>query len=232
MKRSDFLKISALSSVGVFSTIPQVFSRTASPDRHVIRISTDDEEVFGPWLARLVVSSLVSALAAKVVDKWTGSCACNGGACDAGTAKSSAYSNPQGIYGYSHVDRRFLTQYIDDDNMEFTNVSAPFLNNSNAHFMNVEGPFLAGMCWAAEDVSRAYSRQTAQQLFIPRSEISNGGYRFDINSCEPTSFRTDSGSTDIYYAPNRKNDGGVVRVTAKNTSGSAIWARDYEMEFG
>lgn len=229
MKRKDFLKISTLAAAGTLAGLflpVKVFANPA--DTRLIRLHSLEEEAYLLWLARLVVSALVTTLVAKKVESWFGSCQCNGGACSANTPASSAYSNTDGVYAYANNDRRFLTQNIRDSQVSFTNVSVPFLTHDNAQLMNVEGPFLAGMCWAAADVAREEGVSRARQLFIPRYEISNGGYRFDIRPCDPTTFGSDAGKTSIAFAP--KYGGGIVKVTARDNSGRNVWQRNYEME--
>lgn len=229
MQRQKFIKLSALATAGAFTGLFVPANAFANPaDTRFIKLHSLEEEAFILWLARLAVSALVTSLIATKVEDWFGSCQCNGGACSANTPASNAYNNTNGVYGYANNDRRFLTQNIKDSQINFTNVSVPFLTYEKAQIMNVEGPFLAGLCWAAEDVAREQGANRARQLFIPRYEISNGGYRFDINPCDPTKFGSDAGKTSIDYAP--KYSGGIVKVTARDNSGRNVWQRNYEME--
>lgn len=225
MKSKDFLRISSLAAAGTIAGIllPTKILATTT-DTRTFKLNALDEEAYIAWLARLVIGTLV----AKKVESWFGSCQCNGGACSANTPVSNAYNNTDGVYGYTNSDRRFLTQNIRDSRVQFTNVSVPFLTQDNAQLMNDEGPFLAGLCWAAEDVARSKGVTHARQLFIPRYEISNGGYRFDTRPCDPTEFASSSGKTSIHYTPNYS--GGVVKVTARDNAGRNIWQRNYEME--
>ena len=210
-----------------FSLRPQAQPMLLERETRVIPIHELEGEAFIGWLAKLAVRALVTSLVAQKVSEWSGSCSCNGSACSKGTAASSDYYNTDGVYGYDPYDRRFLTQNIRDSKVKFTNVSVPFMTGANAQIMNIEGPFLAGMCLGAEEVSTQYSAQTARKLFIPRSEISNGGYRFDTDPCAPTLYKTAAGSTKIDYAAH--SWGGTVKVTARDNAGTALWSRNYDL---
>jgi hypothetical protein len=155
MERSEFLKISGLTAsglaLGLFNPLTLLGSsnkiQRLYPELKTIQIITIDKTdvMWVGWLGRLVASSLVAALGAKIVDKIS-DCYCNGTSCSVNNAQSSQYNNAKGIYGYDATDRRLVTQEINDSNVQFTNMSAPFLSKYNGKISNVEGPFLAGLC--------------------------------------------------------------------------------------
>lgn len=92
--------------------------------RNSIIVDKSDAMWIG-WLARLVVSSLVTALGAKIIDELTSDCYCNVTVC---YRYEREYRNAVGIYGYSSTLNRFVIQKIDDYSVDFYNMSIPFFN--------------------------------------------------------------------------------------------------------
>lgn len=161
------------------------------------------------WLARLAVSSLVTALGARIVEHYTGNCICDGTTC---YKSPPNYSNAVGLYGTGRYESRFVHQEVNDSNVSFTNISVPFLNAYNSYIGNVEGPFLAGMCWAIDELSKNYYTSNVKKILIPTGNLRNGGYRFDTDSCYSTEYSTQYGKTKITNQP--KYGGGEVIVKA------------------
>jgi hypothetical protein len=237
MTRKEFLKWNGLAAAGLFvgATLPTSLKGAPFSDEmelgntRTINLHDLDEAAYLAWLARLAARVLVTTLVAKKVGRWVDGCYCNGSTCTKSTAPSSAYTVTDGIYEYDSVSRRFVTQQVKDNQVAFNNMSVPFMTNDNGHLMNVEGPFLAGMCFSAEDVAQEYSSKDARRLFVPLTEISNGGHRFDTNPCYPTAYKTVAGSTNIGYEA--KSWGGVAKVTAYDDAKGPVWSRNYKMEF-
>ncbi|MCU0391625.1 MAG: hypothetical protein MUE81_10955 [Thermoflexibacter sp.] len=178
------------------------------------------------WLVSLATKSLIGILAAKIVQKYTSDCICNGTTC---YKSPSNYKNAEGIYGYENGSR-FVKQDIDDSNVGFQNVSVPFLNSQNQYIGNIEGPFLAGMCWATENLNKKYSASQIRKILIPKKDAQNGGYRFDTDACHSTSYKTDYGTTQISYAPTGKKSG-FVRVEAKDENDNLGWEQAYKFDY-
>jgi len=238
MKRNDFLKISGLAATGLIlpplNLLPGANRkriRLHMPDnqRQVMLLDIDrDSELWFGWLVKLVGSSLITALSAKIIDKWTGDCFCNGTSCSANNADTSNYGNIEGIYGYTGTGHRFITQELRDRQVNFTNASVPFLDQGNSKISSLEGPFLAGACWAAEDIAGNYGVEATQSVISPEREISNGGFRFDTNPCYPSKYKTDYGTTEIDYKPNGAGTGGDVIVKVKDALDNLDWKKTYE----
>lgn len=240
MKRTEFIKLSSLSLVGLATglTYPPLSIFVSNddyntpfvldmPDVHEEIVIDKSDALWIGWLARLVVSSLVTSLGAKLVDRALSSSSCNGSTCSSNKVSPSSYVNQQGIYGYDSPDRRFMTQQIKGQNLAFDNVSVPFLSNRNTPITHVEGPFLAGICQATGSLTSRYTVQQVRRLIVPKSEISNGGSRFDVSSCHPTKFKTDYGSTEVRYNP--KDWGGNVQVLVRDEYDNLNWKGNYDL---
>lgn len=227
MKRTEFIKYSGLTTFGVLTGIynPLLSFSPSQAETRFIKIDASDD-TWLLWLGRLVVSSLVTSLSAKVIDNITSDCTCNGSSCAKSTAREDDYYNPNGIYGYDSVKTRFLKQNIRDHNIDFENYSVPFMYMNNIKISVIEGPFLAGLCWAIEDARVGCSTEVVSRSLFPTTEITNGGYRFDVNPCFPTEFKTHSGSTKIDYQGNGKT--GEITVIARDSTGKQYWDRKYE----
>jgi len=237
MKRREFIRKTAMASFFI-STGTQtnlllannpVHEKLIMPELQGKQIFIDnyDEEVWLGWLARLVVSSLVTTLTAKIVEKYTDGCVCDGTTCRKSPAN---YSNAKGIYGYDNGRTRFVRQTVDDRRVSFDNVSVPFLTSSNRQIGNVEGPFLAGMCWAAEELDKTYRKETVRRVLMPTSMKQNGGYRFDTDSCYPTKYKTEYGGTEIRYTP-RSGKNGTVTVKARDKYDNLDWSESYDFNY-
>jgi hypothetical protein len=226
MERKEFIKYSGLASLGILTGMYNPILAFSPPkaETRFIKIDASDENGL-IWLGRLIVSSLVTSMAAKVVDNLTSDCTCNGASCAKNTPQDDAYYNHKGIYGYDYLNTRFVHQNLRDSNVTFENCSVPFLSMNNAKISVIEGPFLAALCWAIDDARVGCSPEVVSRSIFPTAEISNGGYRFDINPCYPTEFKTKSGSTKIEY----KGDGqsGEMTVIAKDSTGKQYWDRQY-----
>jgi hypothetical protein len=239
MKRFEFIKISAgLTLLNVSSSLllpAQLLAEANSVsreklimpevDRESIIISLDSNSWI-PWLATLAARSLITTLAAKVVQRYTSDCICDGTTCK---YSPSNYRNADGIYAYDN-GKRFVKQEVNDQTVGFQNVSVPFLTPYNQHIGNVEGPFLAGMCWAAENISQKSSTTNARKALIPKGGIKNGGYRFDTESCHPTTYKTDYGSTEIAYTPTGSSTG-AVKVTIRDEYDNLDWNKTFDFNY-
>ena len=236
MKRKDFIKLSGLTAFGVSSGIftPTLFARTTKEEKLImpenltkkIILDLDDEMWFG-WLARLVVSSLVMAMGAKIVEKFTDNCVCDETTC---YKSPSDYSNAIGIYGYNSNSNRFVRQTVNDRRVNFDNVSVPFLTKHNSRIGNVEGPFLAGICWAAESLGNSYSAEMVKRVIVPTKMYRNGGYRFDTDACYPTKYESEYGTTEIQYL-NRGYGRGIVTVKARDKYDNLDWNESYDFNY-
>ncbi|MEM1220383.1 MAG: hypothetical protein AAGH79_15785, partial [Bacteroidota bacterium] len=196
------------------------------PEQSHRYIKIEKDGLWVGWLARLVASSLVQALSARIVEKYTDDCICDENSC---WKSPSNYSNANGIYGFNAHGGRFVTQEVNDYNVSFNNVSVPFLNQYNSVLGNVEGPFLAGLCWAADSMREQHESSTVRDVLIPTRMQQNGGYRFDTDACTPTQFRTNYGSTEIAYRPTSSR-GGEVSVVARDKYDNLGWSESYSFD--
>jgi hypothetical protein len=235
MNRLEFIKKSSITFLGLSSGLldptkllagNRLILKMPNERETFITIPNDDEEIWISWLGRLVASSLISAFAAKIVERYTDNCICDGTTC----RKSPAdYSNAVGIYGYDSHNTRLVTQQVTDNRVTFQNVSVPFLNTSNVLMGNVEGPFLAGMCWAANDLQQKYGIKGAKKAFLPIGMTQNGGYRFDTDPCYPTVYKTNHGKTQISYNPSGNT--GNVNVKVLNEYDNLGWEKTYNFNY-
>jgi hypothetical protein len=250
MKRNEFIKFTGLTSVGLVSGLLNPFESSAARDANIPRIHMinnqvrdmtvegDAEYVWG-WLLRTVAGALISSLVGRVVDRYTGqSCYCNGTSCTANNATADAYSNAEGYYGYAGNAQKFLQQHLADPNTSFQNVSVPFFDAYGTRVTNVEGPFLAGLCYAADAVAARHGIAAARRVVLPFSEISNGGYRFNMKPCYglTTHFKTSYGRTKIEYEPYDDGSGyvkaGLVKVNIYDRFDNLDFTDNYAVNAG
>ncbi len=158
------------------------------------------------WLARLVLSSLVSSLVAKVVDNMISEPICVGDKCK---LKNANYSGADGIYGYKNVNSRFYKQDINDSNVQFQNVSVPFVYQREqacgapyTEITKIEGPYLVGLCKMTDHLLTKNSVEAVRSVIVPTRTLYNSGYRFDVRDCNNSSYvsyETNYGRTDLNY---------------------------------
>ena len=238
MKRKEFIRNVGMSIFGT-ATLPLLAAKPLSRlnegnyNTRYIDINTEGNWA---WLAQAATTALVSTLIAKAVE-WCidGQCFCNGGSCNNNTALESAYSHNKCLYRYDDPTCKFLVQNLQDDFMPFGNASVPFLDFDCNRFTNIEGPYLAALSWAIDECIQTHKRPAheVRSCLIPQRELSNGGYRFDIESCSPTIYTTKSGSVRMDYKPNwqgRNFSGGIVQVSARGQDGKEYWQRDYDFK--
>lgn len=240
MKRKDFLKLMGLSAAGAlinpFSDTVRAASDSSKksiltqelimPEEATAKIVIKKDDQWVGWLARLAVSSLVTALGARIVEHYTGDCICDGTTC---YKSPPNYSNAVGLYGTGRYDTRFVRQAVNDYNVEFTNVSVPFLSHSNGYIGNVEGPFLAGLCWAISDLSKQYYTENVKKVLIPIGGLRNGGYRFDTDACHSTEYKTKYGSAKIVNQSGY--NGGEVTVQARDGYNNLDFSKTFDYSY-
>lgn len=231
MERKKFLQLTSMATLGAiaFPKGVQSLLKEAHGNTRYIRIDLNDEFVWN-WLLKLAASTLVTTLIAKAVEYCIdGQCYCNGSACEKNTPPESAYSsNSRELWHYDDVQKKFFIQNIQDSNIQFNNISIPFLDMDCNKLINIEGPYAAGLSWAVEESAQTQTPDTVKRCLIPNSEYSNGGYRFDLNPCKPTIYGTEAGHNVMNYIP--KDKGGIVKVSAKGGDGKEYWYREYDFD--
>lgn len=226
MDRKNFIKITSLTSVGLASGIINPLTT----------FGNKPDPMFLGWLVRLVATSFVSSVVARLTNEWLDDCLCNGSTCQKNTLPETSYHSKSNIYDMSNDNRGFVSQQINDNSIGFSNASVSFQNrqyipdwNTYVHtpIMNIEGPFLAGLCWASADLAMVYPTYQVRNFLLPLKEEENGGALFNSQPCYTTKFQTQQGHTTIGYSPN--NFGGDVKVTAYDNSG-VHWSRNYNID--
>jgi hypothetical protein len=203
MKRTEFIRSTVITGGAITAGILNPFTALA-------KISKP------PYinLPRLVQQCLpvISILSTRSASN----CYCNGTSCSCNNADINNYYNQSYIWDLISYSRFLYWQYLNDpyyNSNYLQNASVPFFNSYNSPIMRVEGPSLFGLCNSLSEYDQ-YSTKSipAKDVFAPTYEISNAGYRFDVDACHETSYNTQKGTVNIEY----KKPQSKVRVVAEN----------------